>query len=69
MKKNDKKELSEKTLDELKKTLVDLRKEFFELSIEKEQGRLANTSSLTNTRKKIAFLNTIINQKEKTKNV
>lgn len=69
MKKNDKKDLSEKTIVELRTTLAELKKEFAEMSIEKEQGKLSNTGSLANTRRKIAFVNTVISQKGVEKNV
>lgn len=69
MKKNDKKDLSEKTIVELRTTLAELKKEFAEMSIEKEQGKLSNTGSLANMRRKIAFVNTVISQKGVEKNV
>lgn len=64
MKKNEKKELFDKTTKDLKKTLEELEKEFFDLKMEKEQGRLKNTSAMTNTRKKIAVVKTYVKQKE-----
>lgn len=64
MKKNEKKELFDKTVKELKDRLSELEKELFDLTMEKEQARLKNTSALTNTRKKIAVVKTFLRQKE-----
>jgi large subunit ribosomal protein L29 len=64
MKRNEKKDLHDKSQEELKKTLSEYEKEFFEMKMEKEQGKLKNTSGLTNLRKKIAIVKTIMNQKE-----
>ena len=68
MKKNDRKELLEKSNEELEKTLEELRKDFFDKSMEKEQGKLKDTSSLTNIRKQIAVIMTFMRQKEILKN-
>jgi large subunit ribosomal protein L29 len=65
MKRNEKKELREKTIEDLQKTLGEYRKEFFDLRMEKEKGQLKNTRNMTNVRKKIAITLTILNQKEK----
>lgn len=68
MKKNDKNDLREKSKEELLKMLEEIRKEFFDQSMDKEQGKLSNTSNLTNLRKKIAVINTIMKQKQEVKN-
>lgn len=65
MKRNEKKELRDKTTEDLKKTIAEYRKEFFDIRMEKEKGQLKNTRNMTNMRKKIAIALTILNQKQK----
>lgn len=65
MKRNEKKEIADKTIEDLKKTIGEYRKEFFDIRMEKEKGQLKNTRSMTNMRKKIAIALTMLNQKQK----
>lgn len=64
MKSKEKKQLGEKTAGELR---IDLRKAQDALGVlllDKVAGKLKNTSSLTNTRKEIAVIQTMMNRKE-----
>lgn len=65
MKRNEKKELRDKTIEDLKKTIGEYRRDFFNARMEKEKGALKNTRSLTNMRKKIAIALTLLHQKQK----
>lgn len=69
MKTKDKKELHTKTDNELLKMLQDAIDYLSALKFEKVQNKLKNTSDITNTRKKIAVIRTILRQKELIKNV
>lgn len=69
MKRNEKKEMMDKTVEDLRKTIEEYRKEFFSLRMEKEKGQLKNTRSMTNIRKKIAICLTMLNQKLKEEKV
>jgi len=64
MKRNEKKELHDMSQEELIKRLHEVKKEYFDLRMEKEQGRLKNTSNLTLLRKKIAVAKTFLKEKE-----
>ena len=54
--------LKAKTADELKKTLLDLRKEQFNARMQRAAGQFENTSALRNFRRDIARVKTFINQ-------
>lgn len=69
MKTRDKKELHGKNENELLKMLQDAKDYLSALKFEKVQNKLKNTSDISNTRKKIAILRTIMRQKELIKNV
>ena len=56
------KELREKKLPELEKTLLEFKKELFNLRFQKSSGQLEKTSEIKKTRKKIARLKTEINK-------
>lgn len=64
MKKNYKQELTAKDLSALKKLLVEKNKELFDNRMDKEIGKLKNVRILFHQRKEIAFLKTLITQKE-----
>lgn len=55
-------DLKTKTEDELKKTLLDLRKEQFNMRFQRTQGSLENTAQLRNVRRTIARVKTFLNQ-------
>ncbi len=60
-------DLKGKSVDELKKTLLEKRKEQFNLRFKKTSQELENTSQLRNIRRDIARIKTFINQQsEKT---
>jgi large subunit ribosomal protein L29 len=58
-------DLRTKTVDELKDNLLDLRKERFNLRFQKASGQLENTARMTQVRRDIARIKTILAQKQK----
>ena len=58
-------ELKTKTKDELGKTLVDLKKQQFNLRIQKSQGQLAETAKIRQVRRDIARVKTFLSEKTK----
>ena len=56
-------DLRTKTVDELAKMILDLRKEQFNARFQKAQGTLENTSLLRKNRREIARVKTILNAK------
>lgn len=54
--------LKGKTADELKKTLLDLRKEQFNARMQRAGGQFENTAALRTFRRDIARVKTFINQ-------
>ena len=57
-------ELRGKTQDELQKTLLDLKKQQFNLRIQKSQGQLENTAKIRIVRRDIARVRTVLNEKK-----
>lgn len=57
-------ELRTKSADELKKLVLDLSKEQMNLRFKKAGAQLENTSDIRKTRRTIARVKTILNQKE-----
>lgn len=64
MKTKDKKELHLKSLKELKNLVVAAKDALVLLKLDKVQNKLKNTSMLTNQRKEIAQMLTVIRMKE-----
>ena len=58
-------ELKNKTLDQLKSILVDLKKESFNLRFQKANGQLENTARVTVVKRSVARVLTLINNKSK----
>ena len=56
-------ELRAKTADELKDQLVDLKKEQFNLRFQKASGQLEKTARISEVRKDIARIKTILGEK------
>jgi large subunit ribosomal protein L29 len=56
-------DLKGKTQDELKKTLMDARKDQFNARMQRAAGQLENTTSLRAKRRDIARIKTAMNQK------
>lgn len=56
-------ELNEKTPDELRQELENLKKESFNLRFQQATGQLENTSGIRNARRGAARVKTILNQK------
>ena len=56
-------DLRAKSVDELVKIIVDLRKEQFNARFQKAQGALENTAQVRKSRRTIARAKTILNQK------
>ena len=68
MKTKDKKELHIKTEAELIKMLKDAHVDLTKLRLDKAQNKVKNTSELSNIRRKIAIIQTILKEKELSKN-
>lgn len=66
MKIKQRKELHQKTMDELKTALKEARGKLFDLKLERAQKKLKNTRSIFETRKNIARIATIVKGKEMT---
>ena len=58
-------ELKNKTLDQLRSILIDLKKESFNLRFQKANGQLENTARVTVVRRSVARVLTLINNKIK----
>ncbi len=57
-------DIREKSVDELKSLVVDLKKELFNLRLQKSTNKLENTASISNTKRTIAQVKTVITEKE-----
>ena len=57
-------DIREKSVDELKTLVVDLKKELFNLRLQKSTNKLENTASISNTKRTIAQVKTVITEKE-----
>ncbi|MFH0773177.1 MAG: 50S ribosomal protein L29 [bacterium] len=58
------KEVSKKTVQELKKSIVDLRLELAKLAVESSVSQQKNTNVVPNKRKQLAVLLTALRQKQ-----
>jgi len=58
-------DLRAKSIDELSKIILDLRKDQFNQRFQKAQGSLENTAQILQTRRSIARAKTILNEKRK----
>lgn len=56
-------ELMDKTPDQLREDLVQLKKEAFNLRFQAASGALENTARMREVRRSVARVNTILNQK------
>ena len=59
----DAKELREKTPDQLRDELANLKKESFNLRFQQATGQLENTAAMRNARRNAAKVKTILNEK------
>ena len=59
------KSLSQKSIDELKIELVDMKKRLFNLRFQQATNQLKNTSEIKMVRKNIARIQTLITQKQR----
>ncbi|WP_292293577.1 50S ribosomal protein L29 [Marivita sp.] len=57
------KELGDKTPDQLRDELVNLKKEAFNLRFQQATGQLENTARIRQVRRNVARINTVLNQK------
>lgn len=57
-------DLKTKTMDELKKLLLDLKKKQFNLRFQKSQGQLENTAEIRAVRRDIAKIKTFMTQQQ-----
>ena len=60
-------DLRTKSTDELKETLLDLRKEQFNLRFQRASGQLENTARVRQVRRDIARIHTIAGEKQAAK--
>ena len=58
-------ELKNKTLDQLRSILIDLKKESFNLRFQKANGQLENTARVKVVKRSVARVLTLINKKVK----
>ena len=58
-------ELKNKTLDQLRSILIDLKKESFNLRFQKANGQLENTARVKVVKRSVARVLTLINNKSK----
>lgn len=56
-------ELRAKTVDQLKETLLELKKEQFNLRFQRASGQLENTARVTTVRREIAVIKTILGER------
>ncbi len=68
MKSKDRKELHQKTVDELVNMLMGAKEDLWKRNLDKAQKKLKNTAELFHVRKKVARLKTILREKELSKN-
>lgn len=59
-------ELRAKSADELKEMLVDLRKEEFDLRMQRGTGQISNTAQFKKIRRDVARIKTVLNEQAKT---
>jgi large subunit ribosomal protein L29 len=64
MKKNEKKELNEKSEDALKETLAEKQKHLFDLRSQAVTEKLEDSSQILKARKEIARIQTLLRQRE-----
>ena len=57
-------DIREKSVDELKGLVVDLKKELFNLRLQKSTNKLENPASISATKRMIARAKTVIKEKE-----
>ena len=53
-----------KSLDELKTEIVSLKKELFNLRFQQSSGQLENTARVSEIKKDVAKVNTVLNEKK-----
>lgn len=56
-------EMREKTKEDLKGVIVDLKKQLFDLRLQKATHKLENTALIQNTKRMIAQAKTVLNEK------
>ena len=56
-------EMREKTVDELKATVVDYKKQLFDLRVQKSLNKLENTAQIGKIKREIAQIKTVIKEK------
>ena len=57
-------EMREKTIDELKSSITEFKKQLFDLRVKKATHKLENTALISNTKRLIAKAKTVIKEKE-----
>ncbi len=56
-------EIREKTVDELKATVVDYKKQLYDLRVQKSLNKLENTAQIGKIKREIAQIKTVIREK------
>ena len=57
-------DIREKSVDELNTLVVDMKKELFNLRLQKSTNKLENPAAIANTKRTIARIKTVIKEKE-----
>ena len=57
-------DIREKSIDELKSLVVDLKKDLFNARLQKSMNKLENPASIASTKRTIARVKTVIREKE-----
>jgi len=57
-------DIREKSVEELNSLVVDMKKELFNLRLQKSTNKLENSASISNTKRTIARIKTVIKEKE-----
>jgi len=56
-------EMREKTIDELKSTVIDYKKQLYDLRVQKSLNKLENTAQIGKIKREIAQIKTVIKEK------
>jgi len=57
-------DIREKSVEELNSLVVDMKKELFNLRLQKSTNKLESSASISNTKRTIARIKTVIKEKE-----
>lgn len=60
-------EMREKTVEELQEAVIDFKKQLFDLRVQKSLHKLENTAQISQIKKMVAQVKTVITEKQVTK--